>query len=195
MARKINHKGARVTPAMITALMALVHFDPIDTPHNIGAILAVSQACPTIAQVACFDNACYRTFPPVAQQFALSGAISEASVRRSGLHGLSHEYIARRQAEDVSALSQARVVVAHLGAGASLCALYGGVSIDTTFGFSVVGGLPMATCCGSLDPGAIQYLVRLGHSLACGQVDVRVMWTDEEPMITPQHGYSAEVIT
>jgi acetate kinase len=120
---------------------------------------------PDVAQIACFDTAFHHTMPRVAQQFALPRAISATGVRRYGFHGLSFEWIARRLSSEAPMLAQGRVVVAHLGAGASLCALDKGVSIATSMGISVLDGLVMATRCGSLDPGVIFYLARLGHSL------------------------------
>ncbi|WP_293881343.1 acetate/propionate family kinase [Sphingomonas sp.] len=168
---RIVHGGAdhiipeRVTPALLLALDALIPLDPIHMPHNIAPILAVAKARPGIDQVACFDTAFHHTMPLVAQRFALPRAISDAGVRRYGFHGLSYEYIARRVTIELPALAKGRVIVAHLGAGASLCALDKGVSIANTFGISVLDGLVMATRCGSLDPGVILYLGRLGHSL------------------------------
>jgi acetate kinase len=135
-------------------------------PHNLAPVLAMELARPGIMQVACFDTAFHRTMPLVAQRFALPRAISAAGVRRYGFHGLSFDYIARQLAEHSPDLIKGHVIVAHLGAGASLCALDRGHSIATSFGISVLDGLMMATRCGSLDPGAIFYLARLGHSLA-----------------------------
>ena len=167
---RIVHGGAdhiapeRLTPALLSALEALTPLDPIHLPHNLAPILAVWQARPGIAQIACFDTAFHHTMPRVAQQFALPRAISDAGVRCYGFHGLSYEWIAGRLVSEVPELAQGRVIVAHLGAGASLCALDKGVSIATTMGISVLDGLMMATRCGSLDPGVIFYLARLGHS-------------------------------
>ncbi|CAN5138429.1 acetate/propionate family kinase [soil metagenome] len=154
-----------VTPTLLTSLEALTPLDPIHMPHNLAPIRAVAKVRPGIAQVACFDTAFHRTMDDVAQRFALPKAVSDAGVRRYGFHGLSYEYIARRLAKDVPILADGRVIVAHLGAGASLCALDKGTSIATTFGISVLDGLVMATRCGDIDPGAIFYLGRLGHSL------------------------------
>ena len=155
----------RLTPALLSALEALTPLDPIHLPHNLAPIRALLQSRPGIAQIACFDTAFHHTMPQVAQQFALPRAISAAGVRRYGFHGLSYEWIARRLASEAPKLARGRVIVAHLGAGASLCALDKGVSVATTMGISVLDGLMMATRCGSLDPGVIFYLGRLGHSL------------------------------
>lgn len=168
---RIVHGGAdhiapeRLTPALLSTLEALIPLDPIHLPHNLAPVRAVWQARPGIPQIACFDTAFHYTMPLVAQQFALPRAISDAGVRRNGFHGLSYEWIARRLASEAPNLAQGRVIVAHLGAGASLCALDKGVSIATTMGISVLDGLMMATRCGSLDPGVIFYLARMGHSL------------------------------
>jgi acetate kinase len=169
---RIVHGGAeyiapeRLTPAVIASLHSLIPLDPMHMPHNLAPIAAVAKARPDVEQIACFDTAFHHTMPRVAQQFALPRAVCDAGVRRYGFHGLSYEYIAGRLADELPGLAQGRVVVAHLGAGASLCALDKGVSVATTFGISVLDGLMMATRCGSLDPGAIFYLARLGHSLA-----------------------------
>jgi acetate kinase len=169
---RVVHGGAdhiapeRVTKALLTALEALTPLDPLHMPDNLAPMRAVATARPALTQVACFDTAFHHTMPSVATQFALPRAISAAGVRRYGFHGLSYEYIAGRLARQAPALAAQRVIVAHLGSGASLCALQAGVSIDTTTGFSALDGLVMATRCGLLDPGVILYLGRQGHSFA-----------------------------
>ena len=169
---RVVHGGAdhiapeRVTPTLLLSLTALIALDPIHMPHNLAPIRAIAQARPGLVQIACFDTAFHHTIPPVARRFALPRAISDAGVRRYGFHGLSYEYIARRLGDEASVSARGKVIVAHLGAGASLCALLDGASIATTFGFSVLDGLVMATRCGSLDPGVILYLARQGHSFA-----------------------------
>jgi acetate kinase len=156
----------RLTSAVIAALESLIPLDPIHLPRNLAAIAAAVQARPGTQQIGCFDTAFHQTMPLVARSFALPRAITAAGVRRYGFHGLSYEYISRRLASELPSLAQGRVIAAHLGAGASLCALRNGASIATTFGISVLDGLMMATRCGSLDPGVIFYLARLGHSIA-----------------------------
>jgi acetate kinase len=169
---RIVHGGAShispvlVTPAVLEELTALTPLDPLHMPLNLAPIRAVAAARPALPQVACFDTAFHHTLPPVARAVALPRAIAGLGVRRYGFHGLSYEYIAGRLAEQDSALAAGRVIVAHLGAGASLCALQGGISIATTTGFSALDGLVMATRCGRLDPGIILYLGRQGHSFA-----------------------------
>lgn len=161
-----HFEPACVTPALLQSLMALITLDPIHMPHNLAPIRAIAQVKPKLLQIACFDTAFHQTIPPIAQRFALPRAISDAGVRRYGFHGLSYEFIANRLREVTPALARGKVVVAHLGAGASLCALLNGASVATTFGFSVLDGLVMATRCGSLDPGVILYLGRQGYSFA-----------------------------
>jgi acetate kinase len=167
---RIVHGGAdhvapeRVTPTLIAALVALTPLDPLHMPHNLAPIRAVTAARPALPQVACFDTAFHHDMPLVAQRIALPRAITQAGVRRYGFHGLSYEYIASCLPALSPRLAAGRVIVAHLGSGASLCALQAGRSIDTTTGFSALDGLMMATRCGSLDPGVILYLGQLGYS-------------------------------
>jgi acetate kinase len=169
---RIVHGGAdhispeRVTPALLTTLEALTPLDPLHMPDNLAPIRAIADARPWLAQAVCFDTAFHHTLPPVASRFALPREVSAAGVRRYGFHGLSYEYIACALKARAPRLAAGRVIVAHLGAGASLCALRGGVSIATTTGFSALDGLVMATRCGSLDPGVLLYLGRQGRSLA-----------------------------
>ncbi len=155
-----------ITPALLGTLEALTPLDPLHMPDNLAPIYAVAAVRPALVQVACFDTAFHHTLPLVAQRFALPRAVSAAGVRRYGFHGLSYEYIAGCLKQQSPALASGRVIVAHLGSGASLCALSGGSSIATTTGFSALDGLVMATRCGSLDPGVILYLGRQGHSFA-----------------------------
>jgi acetate kinase len=169
---RVVHGGAdhvapeRVTPALLKALDALTPLDPLHLPHNIGPMRAVSAARPGLPQVACFDTAFHHDMPEVAQRIALPGAVTGPEMRRYGFHGLSYEYIASRLPEISPRLAAGRVIVAHLGSGASLCALQSGRSVETTMGFSALDGLVMATRCGSLDPGVILYLGRRGHSFS-----------------------------
>ncbi len=162
-----DHIGPElVTPAALTALEALTPLDPLHMPHNLAPIRTVLAARPGLPQVACFDTAFHHTMPAEASHLALPQAVTQAGVRRYGFHGLSYEYIAGRLAHQAPKVAAGRVIVAHLGSGASLCALQAGISVETTMGFSTLDGLVMATRCGLLDPGAILYLGRQGHSLA-----------------------------
>ena len=169
---RIVHGGAdhiapaRITPALLEQLQALTPLDPLHMPHNLAPIHAVAASRPNLAQIACFDTAFHHTLPPVARRFALPRALEEAGVRRYGFHGLSFEYIASRLPDISPRLAKGRVIAAHLGAGASLCAMQAGISIATTTGFSALDGLVMGTRCGSLDPGIILYLGRQGESFS-----------------------------
>jgi acetate kinase len=156
----------RVTPALLVALDTLAPFDPLHMDRNLSPIRALCAVRPDLAQVVCFDTAFHRTMAAVATRLALPRSVSQTGIRRFGFHGLSYEFIARKLTEERSALADGRVVVAHLGAGASLCAMRAGLSVDTTMGFSPLDGLVMATRCGALDPGVILYLGRQGHSFA-----------------------------
>jgi acetate kinase len=168
---RVVHGGAdhispeRVTPALLLALQALTPLDPLHMPHSLAPIVAVSAARPGLAQVACFDTAFHHAMPPVTRYFALPRAVSDRGVRRYGFHGLSYEYIASRLPSVSPRLAQGRVITAHLGSGASLCALLAGRSIETTMGFSALDGLVMATRSGSVDAGVLLYLSRQGHSV------------------------------
>ena len=134
-------------------------------PDNLAPIHAIAATRPGLPQIVCFDTAFHRTMPLEAASFALPRPITDAGVCRYGFHGLSFEYISLALAREAPSLARGRTIAAHLGAGASLCALQGGKSIATTFGFSVLDGLVMATRCGSLDPGVIFYLARQGIAL------------------------------
>jgi acetate kinase len=169
---RVVHGGAKhiapclITPDVLASLTALTPLDPLHMPLNLAPIRAMQAARPALPQVACFDTAFHHTLPDVARRCALPRAITESGVRRYGFHGLSYEYIAGRLGVQAPALSHGRVIVAHLGSGASLCALRAGASIATTTGFSALDGLVMATRCGTLDPGVILYLARQGHGFS-----------------------------
>jgi acetate kinase len=149
-----------ITPELVTTLQRLVPIDPDHLPQAIGAIQAVSRAYPAIPQVACFDTAFHRTMPHVAQMYALPRWLGEAGVMRYGFHGLSYEYILHELRAEDRAAAEGRVIIAHLGNGASMVAVRGGVSVDTTMGFTPTGGLVMGTRCGDLDPGVLLYLLQ-----------------------------------
>ncbi len=163
---RVVHGGARFTaPVQVDAaamreMEALTPLAPLHQTHNLAPIRAIAAARPGLAQVACFDTAFHSTMPDVATRLALPRAISDAGVRRYGFHGLSYEFIARRMRATAPALIAGRVIVAHLGNGASLCAMRTGRSIDTTMGFTALDGLVMGTRPGTIDPGALLYLLR-----------------------------------
>jgi acetate kinase len=148
-----------VTPAVLDELEKLVPLAPLHQPHNLRPIRIIARIRPDIPQVACFDTAFHRSAPEVAQAYALPSSITDRGVRRYGFHGLSYEYIASVLPQIAPAAAAGRTVVAHLGNGASMCAMVGGKSVASTMGFTAVDGLPMGTRCGSLDPGVILYLM------------------------------------
>ncbi len=157
----------RIDASVIDALAAFVPLAPLHQPHNLDAIRTVARLRPELPQVACFDTAFHRTQPPLAQLFALPRSVTEAGVRRYGFHGLSYEFIAETLPEHLGATAEGRIVVAHLGNGASMCALHGRRSIATTMGFTAVEGLMMGSRCGSLDPGVLLYLMEYrGYDIA-----------------------------
>ncbi|HWL83206.1 MAG TPA: acetate/propionate family kinase [Roseomonas sp.] len=156
----------RVTLALLEQLTTLEPLAPLHQPHNLAPIRAVLEHMPQLPQVACFDTAFHRTMPEVAQAFALPHAMAARGLRRYGFHGLSYEYIAGRLPELAPDIAAGRVIVAHLGNGASLCALQDGRSIATTMGFSALDGLPMGTRCGELDPAVVLFLLERGMSPA-----------------------------
>jgi acetate kinase len=148
----------RVDADVLSELERLVPLAPLHQPHGVAIIGAVTAREPDLPQIACFDTAFHRTLPEVAQRFALPRALHDAGIRRYGFHGLSYEFIARRLREIDPRLAEGRIVVAHLGAGASLCAMDNGRSIETTMSFTALDGLPMGTRCGALDAGVLLYL-------------------------------------
>ncbi|MGA9420794.1 MAG: acetate/propionate family kinase [Rhodanobacteraceae bacterium] len=154
-----NHdRPVLVTPDLLAALDRLDPLAPLHQPHNVAPIRAIFAARPNLPQVACFDTAFHHSMPVVATRFALPREYEAAGIRRYGFHGLSYEYIAGRLREIAPACAAGSVIAAHLGNGASLCAMRAGCSVDTTMGFTALGGLVMGTRCGDLDPGVILYL-------------------------------------
>jgi acetate kinase len=169
---RVVHGGAhhvapeRVTGETLALLEELVPLDPLHMPHCLAPIRELAHVHPGLQQVACFDTAFHHTLPAVARRFGLPRALEAEGIQRYGFHGLSYEYIAGALARQHGGTAPRRVVVAHLGSGASLCALRDGVSIATTMGFSTLDGLVMATRCGTLDPGVLLYLGRQGKSFS-----------------------------
>jgi acetate kinase len=153
------HQPVQVDDVVLTKLESLVPLAPLHQPHNLAAIRAIMQHVPKFPQVACFDTSFHRTQPPVALQFALPRNLTSAGIQRYGFHGLSYEYITSRLRHVDPRAAAGRVVVAHLGNGASLCTLKGGVSVATTMGFTPLDGLPMGTRCGAIDPGVLLFLM------------------------------------
>jgi acetate kinase len=150
----------RVTPEMIAELRRLAPYDPMHLPVEIRAIEAVARRAPDLPQVACFDTAFHRTLPEAARVFALPRRFAEEGVVRYGFHGLSYEYIVEELGKERCAADKPdRVIIAHLGNGASMAAVHCGLCIDTTMGFTPTGGLVMSTRSGDLDPGVLLYLL------------------------------------
>jgi len=149
----------RVDATVLAALEKYVPLAPLHQPHNLAPIRAMLARAPGLPQIACFDTAFHRRQPAVAQAFALPKSITERGVRRYGFHGLSYEYIADALPQYDARAATGKVVVLHLGNGASMCAIADGASIASTMGFTAADGLPMGTRCGSLDPGVMLYLM------------------------------------
>ena len=152
----------QVDAGVMTSLKKLVPLAPLHQPHNLAPIEAIAANQPDLPQVACFDTAFHRSQPAIAQAFALPRDITAAGVRRYGFHGLSYDFIVSRLTEIDPALARSRLVIAHLGNGASLCAVHEGRSVASTMGFTAVEGLMMGTRCGALDPGVLLYLIEEG---------------------------------
>jgi acetate kinase len=144
-----------VDQRVIAALQRLIPLAPNHQPHNIAPIVAICRLWPGMPQIACFDTAFHRTQPRVAQLFALPRHLTEEGIVRYGFHGLSYEYISGILPDTIGQRARARVIIAHLGHGASMCALEAGRSVATTMGFTVLDGLVMGKRCGALDPGVI----------------------------------------
>ncbi len=148
-----------LTPEIIARLAHFVPLAPLHQPHNLAGIHALKAVRPDLPQVGCFDTAFHYVQPELAKLFALPHAYRQEGVRRYGFHGLSYEFIAGHLAEVMGTTATGRVVVAHLGNGASMCAMRDGKSVASTMGFTAVEGLPMGTRSGSLDPGVLLYLI------------------------------------
>ena len=150
----------RVDASVMAALEKLVPLAPLHQPHNLAPIAFIASVAPGIPQIACFDTAFHRSQPALAQEFALPRDLTAAGVRRYGFHGLSYDFIVSRLGEIDPDLAKSRLVIAHLGNGASLCAVAQGRSVASTMGFTAVDGLMMGTRTGALDPGVLLYLMQ-----------------------------------
>jgi len=161
---RVVHGGPALTAPVRVDAATLARIDevsplaPLHNPPAVAVLKTIAARFPKLPQVACFDTAFHRTHPEVADRFAIPDAFYQEGVRRYGFHGLSYEYIAGALATHYPAIAAGRVVVAHLGSGASMCALVNGRSVDSTMGFTALDGLPMGTRPGSLDPGVILWL-------------------------------------
>lgn len=152
-------KPMRVDAGVLAYLDTLVPLAPLHQPHNLAPIRMLLARQPSLPQIACFDTSFHRAMPEVAQAFALPASITDRGVRRYGFHGLSYEYIASVLPAIDPVAAAGRTVVAHLGNGASMCAMVAGHSVASTMGFTAVEGLPMGTRSGTLDPGVVLYLM------------------------------------
>ncbi|MBV8380821.1 MAG: acetate/propionate family kinase [Paucibacter sp.] len=165
-AHRVVHGGqrfggaVRIDPATLDAIEALTPLAPLHQPHSVRLIRAVSALRPALPQTASFDTAFHASQDPLLRRFALPRALHDEGLLRYGFHGLSYAYIAAELARRAPAIAASRVVALHLGSGASLCAMRGGVSVDSSMGFSTLDGVPMGTRCGALDPGALLYLLQ-----------------------------------
>jgi acetate kinase len=148
-----------ISKALLDRLERFVPLAPLHQPNNLRPIRAILERQPNVLQVACFDTAFHRGHPDVADRFAIPESFYAEGVRRYGFHGLSYEYISRRLREVAPEVAKGRVVVAHLGSGASMCALVDGKSVESTMGFTALDGLPMGTRPGQLDAGVVLYLM------------------------------------
>jgi acetate kinase len=173
---RVVHGGARfagptiINQQVLAELRELIPLAPLHQPHNLAAIEAVSERMPDVPQVACFDTSFHRGQPAVAEIVPLPHDLRQLGIQRYGFHGLSYEYIASVLPEVAPEIAHGRVIVAHLGSGASLCALQKGRSVDSTLGFTALDGLCMGTRPGALDPGVVLHLFQ-GLKLSAEEVE------------------------
>src|SRR6516162_309535 len=162
---RVVHGGPKYDkPVLVDAnvfaeLQQYIPLAPLHQPNNLAPIRSILERFPQLPQVACFDTAFHRGHGPLADHYAIPEPLYQQGVRRYGFHGLSYEYIAQRLPQVSADLAQKRVIVAHLGSGASMCALKGGRSVESTMGFTALDGLPMGTRPGQIDPGVVLYLL------------------------------------
>jgi acetate kinase len=152
-------KPVLIDYGVVARLERFIALAPLHQPHNLSPIRSILAAFPALPQVACFDTAFHRSHSAVADHYAIPHQLHAEGVRRYGFHGLSYEYIAKSLPRIAPEIAQGRVIVAHLGSGASMCALKGGQSVESTMGFTALDGLPMGTRPGQLDPGVVLYLM------------------------------------
>lgn len=154
------HAPALIDSRVIEDLDKLAPLAPLHQPHNLAAIKALARLYPKLPQVACFDTAFHCSQRHISTMFAIPRGLTEAGIRRYGFHGLSYEYIASVLPDYAGHAAEKNVIVAHLGQGASMCAMQSRRSVATTMGFSAMDGLPMGRRCGTIDPGVVLYLMR-----------------------------------
>ncbi len=169
----VSHTApVQITDDVLAELRALEPLAPLHQPHNLAGIVAARAAFPDALQTACFDTAFHRNHPWVNDTFALPRALYDEGVRRYGFHGLSYEYICSYLRLNAPEIYAGKVIVAHLGNGASMCAIRDGKSIGSTMGFTALDGLPMGTRCGQLDPGVVLYLLQTKNMTADDVADL-----------------------
>lgn len=149
-----------ITDEVLENLSKLIPLAPLHQPYNLKLVEVCQDLLPGLPQVACFDTAFHSSIPDVARNFAIPRALTREGVRRYGFHGLSYQYIHNKLTELDADLAEGKLVVAHLGAGASMCAIENGDSTASTMGFTALDGLPMGSRCGQIDPGVLLYLMR-----------------------------------
>lgn len=206
---RIVHGGERFTRPVriaaetLAALELLSPLAPLHQPHGLNAARALSQLRRDLPQVACFDTAFHATIPVLHRRYGLPREMEAEGMRKFGFHGLSFEYVAGRLKEIAPEAASGRIVIAHLGSGASLCALKDGISIDTSMGYSPLDGLVMATRCGALDPGVLLHLVRdgvPGRALEdllyrrSGLLGVSGVSGDMRTLLASRHPHAAEAV-
>ncbi|PAU74307.1 acetate/propionate family kinase [Halomonas salipaludis] len=153
-------EATRIDTETLAALEALTPLAPLHQPYCLAPVSALAERCPDLPQVACFDTAFHAGQPALAQRFALPQRFHDEGMRRYGFHGLSYDYVSRRLSEELGGQPGDRVVIAHLGSGASLCAIAWGRSVASSMGFTALDGLMMGTRSGSLDPGLVLHLIQ-----------------------------------
>lgn len=152
-------RSVLIDHGVVARLERFISLAPLHQPHNLAPIRSILANFPTLPQVACFDTAFHRTHGPLADYYAIPHQLHAEGVRRYGFHGLSYEYISKTLPQIAPEIAKGRVIVAHLGSGASMCAMKNGQSVESTMGFTALDGLPMGTRPGQLDPGVVLYLL------------------------------------
>ena len=166
VAHRVVHGGlkftssVKITDEVLAELWTFSALAPLHQSHNLKAITIISEQRPDALQIACFDTAFHASHKALFTEYALPQKIRDQGIRRYGFHGLSYEWIIHSLRQNEPELANGRIIAAHLGNGASLCAIDHGVSIDTTMGMTALDGLPMGTRCGNLDPGVVIYMIR-----------------------------------
>ena len=170
MAVRTSASRSLIDDVALKRLQAFESLAPLHQPNNLGPIRTLLQRQPELPQIACFDTAFHRGHPEIADRYALPERFYQEGVRRYGFHGLSYEYIASRLPEVAQDIAKGRVVVAHLGSGASMCAIHAGKSVESTMGFTALDGLPMGTRPGQLDAGIVLYLLT-EKGMSAGEIE------------------------